>query len=156
MNGQIKTTNRKKGYRKTAGLVLTAVMLAGAVLAMNPADTVAGPRGGGMGGPPEEMGAMLAYRLRLTDEQQEPFRAVMEENSAQRRELWEKYQAETEGARQEHRQAMETLDDNIEARLAEVLTEEQMEEFRRMREARESWRGERGEHRRGFGGGRPF
>jgi Spy/CpxP family protein refolding chaperone len=158
MNGQNSNiANRSKKYQKRAGAALAALLLIGGLLAVLPAVGLAGPFGGRgmMGGPPEERAAVLAYRLQLTDEQQEAFRAVMDENVERRQELREKFLEETAEAREQHWQEMKALDDDVEARLAEVLTEEQLAEFRQLREQRDRWREERQEGRRG-GGGRPF
>jgi hypothetical protein len=98
----------------------------------------ASARMGRGGGPdPDRAVAHLTDRLELTEEQQGEVRAILEEGAAER-----------EALREAARTQMETHRDEVHARLAQVLSEDQVKELDQMRETRREYRDDcRGERR---------
>ncbi len=89
-------------------------------------------RGPGGGPSPEQAAARIGERLELSDAQQAEVRAILEENLRARDEL-----------RRSHRDERDQLRADADARLAEVLSAEQMEELAALREERREERRER-------------
>lgn len=98
------------------------------------------------GGSPDRVLAHLAEELDLTAEQEESLLPIIEEGFEQRRELFESVRADAEAGRGAVRRQAETLEADLEEKVAAVLTAGQMEEFLEMRE----------ERREGRRDGRPF
>lgn len=84
----------------------------------------------------ERVVSRLSQELNLTQEQEERLRPVIEESAEKRREIFK-----------DMRSRMEELDKSTDEKLSGILTEEQMEEYRNMREERR----ERRKDRRGGG-----
>jgi Spy/CpxP family protein refolding chaperone len=103
-------------------------MLGLAMLGLTPLSVQAWGRGGRESNPDRAV-ARLTEPLDLTDEQQGQVRQILEERFAERREL-----------RAAHHEEMETLREETEGKLAEVLTAEQMDELRQLREERRARR----------------
>ncbi|GAB4258280.1 MAG: hypothetical protein Kow0092_05800 [Deferrisomatales bacterium] len=115
-----------------AGLLLAACILSLPV----PADAW---RRGGEGPSVENALERLTDRLDLSAEQRDRVEEILEESFARRREMGDA-----------HRQEREALREETDGKLAEVLTPEQMEELRDLRDRRgECWEEGRGGRRRG-------
>ena len=108
---------------KTRRLVTTGI-LGLAMLSLIPLSAQAWGRGG-RGPSPERAVERLTEELKLTAEQQEQVKKILEEGFVKRSEV-----------RDAHRSEMETLRDETEAKLAGVLTAEQMKDLRQLREER--------------------
>ncbi|NLC70187.1 MAG: periplasmic heavy metal sensor [Desulfuromonadaceae bacterium] len=103
-----------------------------------------GPHGEG---PSEErMLGHLQYRLKLTPEQMEKVRPVVQEESAKMMELKAEHHKKMREMRGEFRKEMKARHDRMGERLNDILTPEQKEEYRKMKEEREAWRKERMEN----------
>ena len=109
---------------RTATTLATAAAVAVALMAVAPEAQARGGRCGD-GPSPEYAAERLTRHLDLSDEQQGAVREILEQAFDNRREL-----------RQEHRKDMDAMRQGTEARLAEVLTGEQMEELREMQRQR--------------------
>ena len=106
----------------TTGLLATAICL----IALSLAPLAAHARGRGRHEPaPERVVERLSEQLDLSDEQAEQVRQILDRRFEERREL-----------RDSHRQEMEEFRAQTEGEIAEVLTAEQLEEMRRLREER--------------------
>ncbi len=86
------------------------------------------------GAPPDpaEQVERLAEHLGLSDEQQQEVQAILEEQSVEQEQVREQYGEDREAARSE----MEALREETDARLLEVLTDEQAETFQETRDRR--------------------
>jgi Spy/CpxP family protein refolding chaperone len=113
--------------RPTRSSIATAVL---GLTLLSVAPLAAQARGRGDRPPsPERAAARLTRQLDLTEEQQEQVQAVLETSIQQHQEL-----------REQHRLEQDTLRDATEDQLAEVLTGEQMERLRDLRDARRDGR----------------
>lgn len=74
----------------------------------------------------------LIQKLSLKDDQKAPVRAILEEHNTKRMDLFTK--ARESGSFQDMRESMATLNEETEAKLAKVLTAEQMETYRKVQE----------------------
>jgi Spy/CpxP family protein refolding chaperone len=129
-------TNPNRSFCRT----LTAGVVGLAMLALTPLSAEA--KGRGMREPsPDRAVARLTERLDLTEEQQVQVRQILEESFDQRREIWDEGRASRDAVREQ----METLKQETDDRLAEVLNEQQIEESQKLDQERV----ERREGRRG-------
>ena len=76
----------------------------------------------------EEMSA----RLNLTEEQKAQVRPILEEQREKRAAIMEQYRDQGRGAKMYMQDDMEALELETQVKLAQVLTDEQMEEYRAM------------------------
>ncbi len=97
---------------------------------------------------PEQMKERMAIRtdtliqqLNLTAEQQEPVRAILEASNTKRMELRDK--ARESGSFAGMREDMTALNEETAMKLGEVLTEEQMAQYKKIQEEQASQRGGR-------------
>ena len=118
--------------RRPTRTIVTAAILGLALLSLAP---LAAQARGDKGGPhhsPERAAECLTGQLDLTDEQQAQVQAIFEESFEQR------------SAQREERRALRTaMRDATEAQLSDVLTAEQMDALRELREDRQDRRGDR-------------
>ncbi|MBN1141668.1 MAG: hypothetical protein JXB25_07755 [Deltaproteobacteria bacterium] len=141
----------KKALRR---LVPTAVSL-GALLMVALAPSISEARGPHGEGPSEErMLGHLQYRLKLTPEQMEKVRPVVQEEIAQRQALKAEHHKKMAEARNEFRKAMESRRGRLGERLDGILTPEQKEEFTKMNEERRARMEARGKEWAGRGHGK--
>jgi len=83
---------------------------------------------------PERQLAHLKDRLHLEDDQINQIRPILEDMAARRETIRERYHSQEQSGRVATREEMQTLRRETEARLAEILTAEQMDAFRALRE----------------------
>jgi Spy/CpxP family protein refolding chaperone len=101
-------------------------------------------RGGWANRQPITSGELLAAmkeRLNLTEEQATRVWPIIEEQTRKRHEIFESYRGQCDQGRQSLRNAMQELQMSTENQLAAILTDEQMEAFRKMDEERREKRG---------------
>lgn len=101
----------------------------------------------------------MSSRLNLTEEQKAQVRPILEEQRKKRAAIMEEYRDQGRGARVYMQDDMEALEIDTQVKFAQVLTAEQMEEYRKMvaeqnanMAEQKSGRGSRGG--KGGGGGR--
>ncbi|QTA90466.1 hypothetical protein [Desulfonema magnum] len=98
---------------------------------------------------PDQIMSVLKDRLSLTEEQEAQVRPIMEEQIEKQRALFEKYRGKGRADRRTMRDEMQKNQEDTEKRLEGVLSKEQMDEFRKIRdEKRNKMRG-KGRNRRG-------
>jgi hypothetical protein len=76
----------------------------------------------------------MTYRLNLTEDQATDVEPIIEDSLENKREVFEKYSSQGQSARQDMRDEMQAIGDETEAQLATILTDEQMETLRTIRE----------------------
>ena len=147
-------------------LRITACLLLITVLACSPTRTARGGMGSPRGGmtlprqTPEEIMATMKERLNLTEEQEAKVKPIIDEQCEARDEIIAKYRGQGRDSRRSMRSEMQALQEGTEEKLSTVLTEEQLEEYRKMQEEqrqkmREQKKQRMGRGRRGgMGGGR--
>lgn len=74
----------------------------------------------------------MTFRLNLTEEQKAQVRPILEEQREKKAAIMEKYRDQGRGAKVYMRDDMEALELDVQLKLAKVLTEEQMKEYRKM------------------------
>ncbi|UCF56761.1 MAG: hypothetical protein JSW15_11940, partial [Deltaproteobacteria bacterium] len=79
---------------------------------------------------------MMKGRLKLTQEQETSVRRILEASIKEREKTIEKYKGRGRSEVSSLRQEMGELDKSVEKDLSEILTKEQMEEYRRIQEER--------------------
>ena len=150
-------------------LRITACLLLITVLACSPTRAARGGMGsprGGMPFPqqtPEEILAMMKERLNLTEEQEAKVKPIIEEQCEARDEIIAKFKGQGRESRRSMRSELQAHQEVTEEKLSAVLTEEQLEEYRKIQEEqrqrmREQTKERMGKGRRGgmggMGGGR--
>jgi Spy/CpxP family protein refolding chaperone len=114
-------------------------------------------RGGGPmpeGETADQIISNMKERLNLTEEQEVRIRPIIEEQSEKRREIIQKCQEQGRQGMEYSRNELQELQKTTEEQLGAVLTEEQMEEYRKIQEERyQKMREERPERMRRGGGG---
>jgi predicted transcriptional regulator len=93
-----------------------------------------GRMGKGFNRTPEEVIERMTYRLNLTEDQATDVEPIIEDSLEKKREVFEKYSSQGQSARQDMRDEMQAIGDETEAQLATILTDEQMETLRTIRE----------------------
>ena len=83
---------------------------------------------------PEEVTAMLAERLGLSEEQHASIQPIIEAGIVKRQELMEQIQQKKKEQREATRSAMETIEQESADELGSVLTQKQMEKYSEMKE----------------------
>ena len=78
----------------------------------------------------------LKKDLELTDEQADLIRPIIEQQIERRNAIFEKYRDKGRPDRREIRSEMEALQQEAETQLADILSESQMEAYRRLQEQR--------------------
>ena len=119
------------GPRRFRGALTAFVALLALGLSATPALAQQGPGGRRMLSPDERL-AQLTEQLDLTDEQAAKMKPIIEEQSKKQQELFESAGGDRATMRAEMTKLMEETD----KRYAEVLTEDQMNEYREMRQER--------------------
>ena len=119
------------GARRIRGPLTVFVALFALVLASTPALAQQGSGGRSMPSTDQRL-ARLTELLELTDEQAKQMKPIIEEQSKQQQELFENASGDRETMRAEMMNLMEETDEQY----AEVLTEEQMNTYRKMRQQR--------------------
>ena len=118
---------------KSGFLVFIACLF---LMSMVPFSTVgaqnAGP--GPQGRSPDQIMAAIKTRLGLTEEQEAKIRPILEDESAKRHAIFEKYQGQGRQSRSSLRDELQQLRATTDQRLGTILTKTQMEEYRKMRE----------------------
>lgn len=95
------------------------------------------PPGHHHGHDPAAMAEHLSEKLDLSADQAEAVKPILEQAHAEHRALMESMRP-SEAERQQMRTAMQQIGQRTESQLAEVLTEEQMEQFRAMKADRQA------------------
>ena len=126
------TSRAALGAPKTAiivllGFIVGLLLITG--LHLLPAHAGPGPRGMD----PEKRLAHLSDRLQLDDHQVEQVRPILEDSAARRQEIRARYRSQGQSGMAATREEMQTLRQETETRLGEVLTAEQMGTFRALR-----------------------
>ena len=85
---------------------------------------------------PEQIIATMQERLNLTDEQVEQIRPIVYEQSENRRELFEKYRSQGRQGRSAMREEMQEMRSETDARLAEILSDQQLQEYQKIQNQR--------------------
>lgn len=100
-----------------------------------------GPHGEG---PSEErILGHLQYRLKLTPEQMEKVRPIVQDESTKMKALKAEHHKKVAESRAEFRKEMDAHRNRMGERLNDILTPEQKEEYRKMNEERQAWHKER-------------
>lgn len=110
------------------GFIVWLLLVTG--LHLLPAHAGPGPRGMD----PEKQLAHLKDRLQLDDEQVEQIRPIITDAAAKRHAIMERYRSQGRSGMAAARKEMETLREETESRLGEILSAEQMTVFRELRE----------------------
>ncbi len=133
---------------------IAVFLLAAVLIAMLPQTGEARP-GKGMRRSPEQITTMLADRLDLTEEQTAAIAPIIADDRESRKEVFEKFAPQRRKMREAVRREMAEIDKSTGAQLKRILTGEQMEQYRELREKqRRRWH-ERAEHRGAFNDDRP-
>jgi len=119
------------GARRIRGPLTVFVALFALVLVSTPALAQQGPGGRRMLSSDERL-AQLTEQLDLTDEQAKQMKPIIEEQSKKQQEIFDSASGDRETMRAEMMNLMEETDEQY----AEVLTEEQMNTYRKMRQQR--------------------
>ena len=151
-------------------LRITACLLLITVLACSPTRMARGGMGSPRGGmplpqqTPEEIFTVLRDRLNLTEEQEAKVKPIIEEQCETRDEIITKFKGQGRESRRSMRSALQAHQEVTEEKPSAVLTEEQMEEYRKIQEEQRQRMREQMEQKRmgkgrrggmgGMGGGR--
>lgn len=101
-----------------------------------------------------EIVSMMKERLGLSEEQVAQVRPIMEDEKNLRQQILEKYIGQNRESMMSVRPEIEELQAYTEARLSKVLTDEQMEKYRKIRDEETQKRREMRSGRSGMRGGR--
>jgi predicted transcriptional regulator len=93
-----------------------------------------GRMGKGFNRTPEEVIERMTYRLDLTEEQAADIEPIIEESLEKKRQVYNEYRDQGQSTRQSMRGEMQAIGDETQAQLSTILTDEQMETLRTIRE----------------------
>ena len=119
------------GAVRSRGALTALVALFAIGLSATPALAQQGPGGRRMLSPDERL-AQLTEQLDLTDEQAEQMKPIIDEQTKKQQDLFQNAGGDRETMRAEMTKLVEEMDEQY----AEVLTEEQMNKYREMRQQR--------------------
>jgi hypothetical protein len=96
-------------------------------------------KGKGFNKTPEEVIARLTDRFDLSGEQAAAIGPIIKESIEKKRGIFDKYGEKRRDNRQAMRNEMQAAGDETEAELSTILTDEQMEDLRALREQKRAW-----------------
>ena len=96
---------------------------------------------------PEKAFEKLKERLNLTDEQEEEIRPIIEQKHLKQKEIFQKYQGRSKEERQAMWGELQEVQNNTQEQLHEILSEEQIEEYKKIREEKKEHMQERSQKR---------
>jgi Spy/CpxP family protein refolding chaperone len=85
---------------------------------------------------PEQVITRLTERLNLTEEQAAEIEPIIKESLERKREVFDKYGEKSRGFRQAKRDEMQAIGDETHKQLSNILTDEQIEDLRTLKEER--------------------